>query len=79
MSNPRHFKLKVSTFDGTLFRLFFNSFVVPNNFKTEEQLEVIEYFAYEQLEKENADLKNNITASDSVIDILKQENSCLKA
>lgn len=58
MSNPRHFKLKVSTFDGTLFRLFFNSFVVPGNFKTEEQLEVIEYFAYEQLQKEIDRLNN---------------------
>jgi hypothetical protein len=53
MDKPRHFKLKVTTFDSTLFRLFFNSFVTPNIFKNDEQLEVIEYSAYEQLKKEN--------------------------
>lgn len=61
MDKPRHFKLKVTTFDSTLFRLFFNSFVTPNIFKNDEQLEVIEYSAYEQLKKENTELK--ITAS----------------
>lgn len=60
MDKPRHFKLKVTTFDNTIFRLFFNSFVTPNIFKDGEYLEVIEYSAYEQLKKENAELKSEI-------------------
>lgn len=60
MDNPRHFKLKVTTFDSTIFRLFFNSFVTPNIFKDGEHLEVIEYSAYEQLKKENESLKEEI-------------------
>lgn len=53
---PRHFKLMVKTSDYILYRLLFNYFITPNDFIDNEQLEVIEYSAYEQLQKQNKEL-----------------------
>ena len=58
-------------FDGTLPRLFFNKFTQPNAFKEPtEQLYVIEYAAYQELLKENEELKKKLEAAVNALSMI---------
>jgi hypothetical protein len=71
----REFLLTVH-FDGTLPRLFFNKFTQPNTFKEPtEQLHVIEYGAYQELLKQNEELKQKLEVAKRALEFYGDERS----
>lgn len=69
---PRHFLLKIDKFGDTI-KLFFNKFIKASDFTNGEQLEVIEYSAYQALKIENETLQTTCSGLEVTRQALEAE------